>query len=55
MRCGNGAVARLEFADGAEIDYVGPGDAFRIKITRDAQNDTAAGDAELRLLVLRQR
>ena len=54
-RCGNVAVARLEFADGAEIDYLGPGDGFRIKITRDAQNDTAAGDAELRLVVLRER
>ena len=54
-RCGNVAVARLEFADGAAIDYLGPGDGFRLKITRDAQNDTAAGDAELRLVVVRER
>jgi hypothetical protein len=45
--CGSVAVARIEFADGAAIDYIGPGDPFRLKITRDAQNDTAAGDAEI--------
>lgn len=54
-RCGNLAVARLEFADGAEIDYAGPGDAFRLKVTRDAASDTAVGDAQLRLVVVREK
>jgi hypothetical protein len=53
--CGSVAVARIEFADGAEIDYVGPGDPFRLRVTRDAQHDTAEGDAELVLAVLKER
>ncbi len=42
-------VASLAFTDGAEIDSIAAGEAFRIKIVRDANhaNDTAAGDAEL--------
>ena len=54
-RCGNVAVASVELADGAEIDFLGPGDGFRLKVTRDAQSDTATGDAELRFVVVRER
>ncbi len=41
--------ASLSFANGAEMDSVAAGEAFRVKIYRDADNtaDTATGDAEL--------
>ena len=41
--------ASIAFADGAEMDSVAAGNAFRVQITRDANNaaDTATGDAEL--------
>jgi hypothetical protein len=40
-------VVSITFEDGADMDSVAAGEAFRLKITRDAANDTAAGDAEL--------
>lgn len=42
-------IASLAFTDGAEIDSIAVGEAFRVKVTRDADNvaDTAAGDLEL--------
>ena len=42
-------MASIAFADGAEMDSVAAGNAFRVQITRDANNaaDTATGDAEL--------
>ena len=41
--------ASLAFTKGAEMDYVAAGEAFRVKVYRDADNaaDTATGDAEL--------
>lgn len=54
----NGAVQYTEigFADGAEIDGLGSGESFRIKIRRDADHalDTMVGDAELLRLELRE-
>ncbi len=52
--CGNVATVDLTFGDGAELDYIAPGDGFRVKITRDAQNDTASGDAELLFVTLKE-
>lgn len=40
-------VLSITFTDGADMDSVVAGDQFRLKITRDAAADTAAGDAEL--------
>jgi hypothetical protein len=40
-------VVSITFSDGADADSVTAGDGFRIKITRDATNDSASGDAEL--------
>ena len=40
-------IVSIAFTDGAQMDSVAVGEAFRIKITRDATNDTATGDAEL--------
>ena len=53
-RCGNVAVAEVAFADGPQLDHIAPGEAFRVKVTRDAANDTASGDAELLYVVLKE-
>jgi hypothetical protein len=44
---GNVDIVNTTFTDGADMDSVAAGEAFRLKITRDAASDTAAGDAEL--------
>ena len=40
-------IVTIAFTDGADMDSVAVGELFRLKITRDAANDDAAGDAEL--------
>lgn len=40
-------IVNIAFTDGAQIDSIAVGEAFRLKVTRDAASDTAAGDAEL--------
>ncbi|KKM82272.1 hypothetical protein LCGC14_1321210 [marine sediment metagenome] len=40
-------IVAVTFTDGADMDSVAVGEAFRLKVTRDAASDTAAGDAEL--------
>ena len=40
-------IVNAPFANGAEMDSVAVGELFRLKVTRDATNDDAAGDAEL--------
>lgn len=37
----------INISNGANMDSIAAGDLFRIKISRDTANDTAAGDAEL--------
>ena len=44
---GNVDVVSIAFTDGADMDSVAAGEAFRLKITRDAASDDASGDAEL--------
>jgi len=46
---GKVGVASITFTDGADMDSIAAGEAFRLKATRDADNasDTTAGDAEL--------
>lgn len=39
---------------GTDMDGIAAGDGFRLKITRDATSDTAAGDAELRFVEIRE-
>lgn len=51
---GNVDIASVAFTDGAQMDSVAGGEGFRIKVTRDATNDTAAGDAELRFVELKE-
>ena len=40
-------IVSVTFTDGADMDSVAVGEAFRLKVTRDAASDTATGDAEL--------
>ena len=44
---GNVDIVPITFTNGAQMDSVAVGELFRLKITRDATNDDAAGDAEL--------
>lgn len=44
---GNVDIVSITFTDGAQMDSVAVGEAFRLKVTRDAASDTASGDAEL--------
>jgi len=47
-------VLSIAFADGAEMDSIAAGEGFRLKITRDAASDDAAGDAELLFVELKE-
>lgn len=51
---GNVDIVSIAFTDGAQMDSVAAGEAFRLKITRDAASDTATGDAELVALEVRE-
>ena len=47
-------IASVAFTDGADMDSVAAGELFRIKVTRDASSDDAAGDAELHRVVIKE-
>jgi hypothetical protein len=47
-------VVSIAFTDGADMDSVAKGEGFRLKITRDAVSDDAAGDAEIFWVELRE-
>lgn len=47
-------VVSIAFTDGADMDSVAAGELFRLKITRDASSDDAAGDAELHAVEIRE-
>lgn len=47
-------IVSVAFTDGADMDSVAAGEGFRLKVTRDAASDTAAGDAELRFVEIRE-
>ena len=47
-------IVSIAFTDGADMDSVEAGDSFRLKITRDAVSDDAAGDAELYKVEIRE-
>ena len=47
-------IVSIAFADGAEMDSIAVGEGFRLKITRDAASDTAAGDAELLFVEIKE-
>jgi len=47
-------VVSIAFTDGADMDSVAAGELFRLRISRDASNDDAAGDAELFAVEIRE-
>jgi len=47
-------IVSIAFTDGADMDSVAAGDGFRLKVTRDAASDDAAGDAELFWVEIRE-
>ena len=51
---GNVDIVNVTFTDGADMDSIAVGEGYRIKITRDATNDTATGDAELRFVEIKE-
>jgi hypothetical protein len=44
---GNTTVGNVAFTNGAQMDSVAVGEMFRLRITRNVASDTAAGDAQL--------
>jgi hypothetical protein len=47
---GNIDVVTITFTDGVDMDSIAAGELFRLKMTRDAVSDTAAGDLELHFI-----
>jgi len=47
-------IVSVVFTDGADMDSVAVGEGFRLKVTKDAASDTAAGDAELVFVELKE-
>ncbi len=47
-------IVTVTFTDGADMDSVAVGELFRLKITRDAANDDATGDAELLAIEIKE-
>lgn len=47
-------IVSVAFTDGADMDSTAVGELFRLKVTRDATNDDATGDAELYAVELRE-
>ena len=50
------ATTAVTFTDGADMDSLAVGEAFRLKVTRDADDvaDTLVGDAELHRVEIRE-
>lgn len=51
---GHVQVITVSFTNGAQMDSVAAGELFRVRVTRDALNDTAAGDAELHAIEIQE-
>ncbi len=47
-------IVNVAFTDGADMDSLAVGEGYRVKVTRDAVSDTAAGDAELRFVEIKE-
>lgn len=47
-------IVSITFTDGADMDSIAVGEAFRLKLTRDAASDTATGDAEVHRVEIRE-
>ena len=51
---GNVDIMNVAITDGANIDSIAVGEGFRVRVTRDVANDTAADDAELVAVELKE-
>lgn len=51
---GHIAILNVAVTDGANIDSIAVGEAFRLRIKRDVANDTATGDLELYAVELKE-
>lgn len=51
---GNVSITSVAVTNGANIDSIAVGETFRLRIRRDVANDTAAGDAELSKVELKE-
>ena len=51
---GNVSVTNVAVSNGANMDSIAVGEAFRLRIRRDVANDTATGDAELVAVELKE-
>ncbi len=47
-------IVNIVFTNGAQMDSIAVGESFRMKITRDAPNDTASGDSELLAIEIKE-
>lgn len=47
-------VLNVAVSDGANMDSIAVGEAFRLRLRRDVANDTAAGDAEFHTMELKE-
>lgn len=47
-------IVSIAFTDGADMDSITVGEAFRMLVTRDGASDTASGDAELFMIELKE-
>ena len=47
-------IVNIAFTNGAQMDSIAVGESFRMKVTRDAPNDTASGDSELVALEVKE-
>lgn len=47
-------VVSITFTNGEDMDSIAAGEAFRIKVTRDAASDDATGDAELLFVEIKE-
>lgn len=47
-------ITTATFTDGAQMDSVAVGEAFRIRVRRDVSNDNASGDAQLVALEIKE-
>lgn len=47
-------IQNVAFTNGAEMDSLAVGEAYRLRVRRDVANDTAAGDAQLLAVELKE-
>lgn len=51
---GNVTITNVAVTNGANMDSIAVGEMFRLRVRRDVANDTAAGDAELLAVELKE-